>query len=118
MPITISSTTGDGQLTAYLDYDIEIPDSGQSVSITGTVQAVGQPAQPMTGSPVTIPALPASGSLYYIIQASFATGALTLKQSAAAMPTADAGNEAIFTQTLTPATTDPALDPATTPDNA
>jgi len=117
MPITTSSTTGDGVLSDYLDYDIEIPDSGTSVSVSGTVQPAGGVAAPMTGSPVTIPAAPGSGSLYYIVQVNKLTGALSVKQSASLVPAADAGNEAIFTQTLLPSSTDPALTPDTTPDN-
>lgn len=115
--MTISNSTGDGVTSVKLSTAIALPDSGTSVAVAGTVldPAVGT-QQTITGSPVTIPAAPGSGNIYYVIQVATATGAATVKQSTSAIPVADAGNAMVFQQTLVPTSTDPALTPAVTPD--
>lgn len=109
MPLTISNTTGDGYADTYIDSDIELPDSGTVVKVTGTVQAIGGQPAPLTGSPLTAPAPPSTGLIFWAIEASLSTGALAVLQSAAAMPPPDAGNVLLFQQTLSPASTDDAL---------
>ncbi|GAC1406104.1 MAG: hypothetical protein NVSMB60_25790 [Mycobacterium sp.] len=116
MPMTVSNATGDGILTPLIQCSIELPDTGTAVTFAGQAQNVGGALMPLTGSPITIPTAPASGNTYYVLQAAYATGAVTMKQSASAPPTADAGNVIILTQTLGTTSTDPALVPETTPD--
>lgn len=115
--MTVSNATGDGVNSVKIVASVELPDSGTSVTVGGTVldPAVGT-VQAITGSPVTIPAAPGSGSVYYVIQVVTSTGAATVKQSTSAMPAPDPGNVVIFQQTLATTSTDPALTPAVTPD--
>jgi len=118
MPLTISNSTGDGVLTPMLQASLELPDGGTAVTVGGQIQAPGGTLYSLSGSPVTIPAPPGSGSVLYIIQANATTGVLSVKQDPAVMPAPDAGNLVVFSQTLTSTTGDPALDSATsTPDN-
>lgn len=117
MPITISNTTGDGQTSVYEDYDIEIPDSGGSLLVAGSIQVPGNASVAITGSPVTLPAPPASGVIYALVQANFVTGALTVKQSTVAAQLPDAGNGAVYSVAIAPSNTSLVLDPnASTPD--
>jgi len=117
MPVTISNTTGDGLYTVYEDYDIEIPDSGGTVLIAGSVQIPGNAPVALVGSPITLPAPPASGVIYALVQANLVTGALTVKQSTIAVPTPDPANGAVYSVTIAPSNTNLALDPnASTPD--
>ena len=115
--MTVSNATGDGVTSTRITAAVELPDSGTSVLVSGTIldPAVGATVA-IAGSPVTIPAAPGSGSIFYVIQVATATGAATVKQSTSAMPAADAGNVVIFQQTLGTTSTDPALTPAVTPD--
>lgn len=109
MPLTISNWTGDGP-EPIISTMIELPDSGQSVIIAGTVTPQGGgPAVNVTGSPLTAPAPPGSGSIFWVIQVNTTTGAASIKQSTVSMPVADSGNVVVFQQTLVPASTDEAL---------
>jgi hypothetical protein len=110
MPLTISNWTGDGVKDPIIATSIQLPDSGTSVIIDGAVTPTGGPAVTVTGSPLTAPAAPGSGSVYWIIQVNTSTGAATVKQSTVAMPAADSGNQIVFAQTLIPATTDEAAN--------
>ncbi|HLG72145.1 MAG TPA: hypothetical protein VFE42_20695 [Chloroflexota bacterium] len=111
MPITVSSTTGDGQKVTLIDTDVTLPDSGTSVSVVGSVQTPGQSAVAITGSPVASPGVPGSGTNYWIIQVNTATGAASVKSSTSAMPTADPGNVVVFQQQIAAgASSDPVLD--------
>ena len=117
MPITISNSSGDGMLSSRLDTDIEMPDSGGLVSVVGTVQAAGVPVVSVTGSPVSAPPPPVAGALYWAIEANLTTGQLSVSQSTAGVPSADAGCIALFVQTLMPGQVDDALAGAdSTPD--
>ncbi len=117
MSMTVSNATGDGIVETRIACSIELPDSGTSVLVDGTVCPAGGAQVTLTGSPVTIPVAPGAGSVFYLIEANLLTGGLAVVQSTVSMPSADAGSVAIFQQTLTPASTDPGLDPATsTPD--
>lgn len=118
MPLTISNTTGDGIVTDYLDCDIELADSGMQVLIAGSIQAAGGAKLAISGSPLTAPSAPGSGFIYWIIQVNTTTGVATIKQSTSSMPSADAGNDIVFQQTLGVGNTDSALVATdTTPDN-
>lgn len=110
MPLTITNFTGDGVGSDAIHCSIEVPDSGTSYVVTGTVTPKGGSAVSMTGSPLTAPSPPGSGSIYWIIQVNTTTGALSIKQNGVGpAPTPDAGNDTIFTQTLPTGTTDPML---------
>ncbi len=112
MPLTITNFTGDGIKDDQIAGAIEVPDSGTSYSVTGTVTPAGGSAVAMTGSPLTAPSPPGSGNIYWIIQVNTTTGALSIKQNTSGpAPTPDAGNDVIFTQTLPAGLTDPADDP-------
>lgn len=110
MPLTIGNLTGDGLTSDLIACSIEIPDSGTSYLVTGSVTPKGGTAQAMTGSPITAPTPPGSGNIYWIIQVNTSTGALSIKQNTTGpAPSPDAGNDTIFTQTLASGVTDPAL---------
>lgn len=115
MPLTISNSTGDGVNDILIRASVEFPDSGTTVNVDGQVQPIGGSLVTITGN-VTIPAAPISGSIFYIIEANLTTGALTVVQNVSGVPSADPNNVTLTTQTLTPTTTDPALDPVITPD--
>lgn len=117
MPLTVSNTTGDGINTIYIQCSIELPDSGQTVNVTGMVQAPGQAAVPITGSPLTMPPAPGSGSTYWNIQVNTTSGVASVQQSSSSDPPALASNVVIFRQTLVPSSGDPALTPDSTPDD-
>jgi hypothetical protein len=109
MPLTISNWTGDGIVDPNIATAIELPDSGSSILITGTVTATGGTRTSVTGSPLTAPSPPGSGSIFWLIQVHTGTGAATIKQSTVSMPAADATNVVVFQQTLVPSSTDEAL---------
>lgn len=123
MPVTICNQTGDGVYDVFLDTDIELPDAAAgSVLVTGTIQSPGLAKCLLTGSPLTAPAVPGSGTLGWIIQADPATGAVSVKTLANGMPSPDPStdgvhaNSVIFQQTLSVTTTDLAAAPDSTPD--
>ena len=119
MPITISNSSGDGLTSPRIDTDIELPDSGTSVTVVGVVQPAGGANVNLTGSPVAAPSPPASGLTYWAIEANLTTGALAVIQSPSAPPAADAGCIIIFLQTLSPGQTNDTLAGSTsTPDTA
>ncbi|GAC1502544.1 MAG: hypothetical protein NVS1B10_07340 [Candidatus Saccharimonadales bacterium] len=119
MPTTYTNLTGDGQSANLIQANIQVPDSGYSVSITGVVQVVGQSVVSITGSPLTFPSAPASGIINVIIQINSTTGAASIKQNTTAgtFPTPDAGNIQVFQTVLGTTSTDLALDASNqTPD--
>jgi hypothetical protein len=118
MSKTISVTSGDGVTSTLIQLSIQLPDAGTSVVLGGIIFAPGAgPAVTINGSPLTIPATPAAGSIYYIIQVNLTTGTATVKQSTSVVPTADANNQTIFTDSITTTDVDPALNvQASTPD--
>lgn len=118
MPLTTSNYSGDGVNTVKVDTYIQLPDSGTAVNVAGSVQAVGSPAVAITGSPLTMPAAPASGSIFWNIQVDTGTGAATVQQSTTADPAPISTTAVvIFRQTLTSTSTDPALVGSATPDD-
>ena len=119
MSMTISNNPGDNSFQA----NIELLDSGTTVYVTGCIwpSSVGgngnSTTTSFTGSPLTSPAVPVSGSIFWIIEVNMATAALLVLQSTVAMPVADPGCEVIFSQTLVPGQVDPATVPTdATPD--
>ena len=117
MPITISNSTGDGVMSPRIDTDIELPDTGTGVSVVGTVTPAGGATVSVTGSPVAAPATPATGLVYWAIEANLTTGALAVIQSTTGAPTVDAGCIILFLQTLAPGQTSDTLAGAdSTPD--
>ena len=119
MPITISNSTGDGITSNRIDTDIELPDTGTGVSIVGTVMPAGGVTVNLTGSPIAAPAAPATGLVYWAIEANLTTGALAVIQSTTGTPTVDAGCIILFLQTLAPGQTSDTLAGAdSTPDTA
>lgn len=100
MPLTISNFTGDGIATPQVSVSIEMPDSGTSYLIGGLVDPVAGGPIAVSGSPITAPAVPGSGTVYWIIQVDTTTGTATVKSSTSAIPVPDAGNITVFTQTL------------------
>jgi hypothetical protein len=110
MSRTISDISGDGISTPLIRFSMMLPETGAIVPITGSVESVGNPIVTLTGSPITVPIAPATGLIYYILQANTTTGAVTVKQSVGAMPTADALNQQIFSTILQTTDLNPALD--------
>lgn len=119
MAMTITNQTGDGAVADLLDVTLTLPDTGTSMGIFGRVQVVGAAAVAITGSPLAIPAAPASGSVFYNVQVDSGTGAATVQQSTVADPTPiSSASRVVFRQTLVPTSTNPALVASSTPDTA
>lgn len=117
MPLTISNYTGDGATAPKLDTYIQLPDSGTTVLVGGSVTAVNLPLATITGSPLTMPVAPGSGSIFWNIQVDQISGAATVQQSTTADPAPVNGNTlVIFRQTLVPGSIDPATTLSSTPD--
>jgi len=118
MPLSISNMAGDGVTDDKLALSIVLPDTnGGAVTFSGSVQAKGGTPQNVTGSPLTLPAAPASGSIFLNVQVDVTTGAATLQQSTVAMPVAiNASNRIVYSMTLTPTNTTASLDAGVTPD--
>ena len=96
---------------------IALPDSGQIVAVTGALNPSMPNETSFTGSPITVPVAPGSGSTYWLIEVNTATGALDMQQSNSSMPTNNAGCITIFQQTLVSGNNDEALVPTdVTPD--
>lgn len=117
MPATISNFTGDGVTAPRLDTFVQLPDTGATVLISGAVTPIGGPQVPITGSPLTMPTAPGSGSIFWNIQVDTGTGAATVQQSTLADPAPiSTTSVVVFRQTLAVGNTDAALDVAATPD--
>ena len=107
MSMTITNAPADNKWQA----SIQLPDSGTTCNVTGCINPSGIDGSTdtaMTGSPLTMPTPPGSGSIYWLIEVNTTTGALDILQSTSAMPTNTGGCITIFQQTLTASTTDPA----------
>lgn len=116
MPSSTSYITGDGINGDLLQVQLEFPDAGSVVQVSGTVQPVGGAVQAITPATVTAPAAPGAGTLVWIIQVNKTTGVASVKSQATTAPAVDAGNEVVCTQTLTTTSADLAITPETTPD--
>lgn len=113
----MSNQSGDGVSADFIDAYLQLPDSGTSVLVTGRVQAVNFGSVNVSGSPLTIPSAPASGSVFYNIQVDSVTGLATVQQSAVTDPSPiNAASRVVFRQTLVPTSVDPATTPEATPD--
>ncbi|GAC1610326.1 MAG: hypothetical protein NVS3B26_16480 [Mycobacteriales bacterium] len=118
MPMTVVNQTGDGITVPLLDVQFQLPDTGTSLPLVGRVQRVGSPSQAITGSPLTIPAAPAAGSVFYNVQVDVTSGAASVQQSTSADPALiNSNNVVVFRQTLGTTSTNPALTPESTPDS-
>jgi hypothetical protein len=111
MPLTVSNFTGDGVGSPIISTYVELPDSGTTIQVGGSVTPIGGSPITVTGSPLTAPTPPVSGSVYWAIEVNSTTGAATVIQSTSSMPTVDPGNLIVFSQTLTPTSTNPAAVP-------
>lgn len=124
MPLTVQNRSGDGVHDVSIDSVVQLPDAGSSVIVNGTVQQVGVAPVAITGSPVTAPAVPGSGSTFWNIQVDAITGAATVVTSSVSDPAAALSSDGvtpkvvIFRQTLTFAVSSATLtaDTSTTPD--
>lgn len=119
MPLTISNFTGDGTTAARIDCYLQLPDSGTTVTIAGSVQAVGQSQAAITGSPLAMPTAPATGQTFWNVQVDTGTGAATVQQSPTSDPALISGTSVeVFQQILSPTSTDPALAGGATPNDS
>lgn len=119
MSVSYSGTTGgassDGtKLYALQQVSFQLPDSFPgNILLEGVIQPLSTDGIAGGGSPVifgtavqlatnsiALPAVPGSGTTYYILQANTTTGVVTLKSSSVAAPAADAGNVVIFTHSV------------------
>ena len=117
MPLTVINQTGDGTVAALIDTAVTLPDSGSVVQIDGRVTPPGGATVQVTGSPLTMPAAPGSGQIFWNIQVDTGTGAASVQQSTTADPAPISGTAlVVFRQTLGATSTDPALTAASTPD--
>lgn len=117
MSLTVSNQSGDGVTADFIEVYVQLPDAGTSVLITGRIQAVGAASVSVSGSPLTIPAAPAAGSVFYNVQVDSVAGLATVQQSTVADPAPiNAASRVVFRQVLVPASVDPAVTPEATPD--
>jgi hypothetical protein len=108
--ITIGTVTGDGVIDPAININVELPDSGTTVGISGYVQAIGGPKVDLAGATVTMPVAPGSGSTFWNIQVDTGSGATTVQTSAASDPSpGSATSLVVFRQRLDAGVTDPAL---------
>ena len=112
MSKTTTNSTGDGITTDLLTTNVQLPDTGTTVLVSGLVQHVGFSQVVITGTSVTFPTTPVSGVVNVIIQVNYTTGAATVKSNTTAgtPPTPDAGNVQIFSTILNTTDSNLALD--------
>lgn len=92
---------GDGVDADLIAVTVSVPDSGTGVLIGGNYQvAHGGSLLVISGSPLTGPAVPVSGTTWWVVQINTTTGAASIKTSSSAQPAADAGCTAIFASTV------------------
>lgn len=110
--MTITNFPGDQSFIST----IQLPDTnGGNVIVTGTLNPYGSfsgypQAVAFTGSPVTAPTAPGSGSTCWLIEVNTTTGAVDVLSQASTFPANSAGCTTIFQQTLSSTTTDDALN--------
>ena len=97
MPMQLAIRTGDGINTTLVDAVVVLPDSGHSYALSGVVKAPGLAAQAITGSPLTGPNNPGSGTITWQIVVDTTSGAASVIQTATATAPApaDEGPKAI-----------------------
>lgn len=98
--MTVSNRSGNGLADTFIDSHVELPDSGTSVGVGGSVQAPGLASATITGSPLTAPAVPGSGSIFWNIQVDANTGAASVQQSTSADPVAILSTDGITPQVI------------------
>jgi len=102
MPVSYNIVTGgnvvSGVQQPLLNFTLTLPDtySGQNFTFSGIIMPVGptgglSSAIALTGSPIALPSVPASGTTYWLLQANLSTGAVTLLTSSTATPTVSSG---------------------------
>ncbi len=107
MPVTISPVAGDGVGAPAIRANIQLPDSGTTISVQGIYvpPSIGRSPQGIT-SPVSFsgtvnsPGVPGSGTNYWITEVNTTTGTLAVKTSTSSTPTPDAGNVILFSQSV------------------
>jgi hypothetical protein len=107
MPLTLSPAAGDGVLSAAWRANVQLPDSGTTITINGSYQPPLLGANPPALQPpvnfsgtATSPGVPGGGSNFWICQLNTSTGALTVKNSTSAFPLPDASNVVVFQQSI------------------
>lgn len=114
MPMTITNFT-DGE--DKINCQIQLPDSGSAVQIQGEVLKGGLSPVQISGSPLTAPSPPGSGSIFWNIQVEGQTGVASVQQSTSADPPLNTLTSLIvFRQTLVSTSSDLAQTPSSTPD--
>ena len=119
MPETLADYTGDGITTDLIQVAVSLPDAGTTYTVAGYVKKVGNAGVNVASTTLTSAGVPGSGTNYEIVQVDYTSGIATIKTSTSSLPTPDANNIVVFSQTIpTGASADPVLDGATvTPDN-
>ena len=98
---SMSGLTGDGNLATLVQVNVGLPGTdGGSVPINGQIQVPGSAKLVITGSPLTAPVIPGSGTTFWIIQVNTTTGAASIKTSSSATPAPDASNIVVFQSSL------------------
>lgn len=100
MSLTVSNRSGTGGADAFIDSNVELPDTGTSIGVGGSVQSPGLAGVTITGSPLTAPAVPGTGSIFWNIQVDVITGAATVQQSTSADPAALLSSDGITPQVV------------------
>ncbi len=119
MPMTIQFLEGTGVLDNMVAIAVTLPDgNGGSLAVEGAVTPAGGSQQKVGPTTLTLPAAPASGSIFLNVQVDVTSGIATLQQSTVSAPAAiNANNVIVYSMTLTPATTVDSQDAGTTPDS-
>jgi hypothetical protein len=114
--MSVREVGGDGVSTDLVDVTMALPNAnGGLLTIEGKVRKVGQTLNIITGSPLSLPRAPLSGSIYYVVQVDYSSntatsGVVSIKQSTSGYPSADASNMIVFQQQLGTADINPGAD--------
>jgi hypothetical protein len=100
-PVPVASGGPAPTLQPLIQFKVTLPDTYPgNVTFAGRVSPVSGSALgasvAMTGLPIALPAVPGSGTVFWALQVNLATGAVTMKTSTVAAPTADTGNLVIM----------------------
>ena len=108
MPLTLSPAAGDGVTSPAWRVNVQLPDTGTTITINGTYQppSIGanpagmQAVLPFATGTVSSPGVPGSGTNYWICALNLSTGALTVVNSTSAIPSPAAGTVVVFQQSI------------------
>lgn len=104
----ISDMSGDGSNAPLVSFNLNLPDTnGGNAVCEGTVSFIGLATVKIVNTPLALPVAPGAGQVFYMLQVNTSTGVVSLKQSTASYPTADAGNLLIYQETLGTTDTNP-----------